>query len=78
MSIYIYYGCHTTEFQSQATISLSHIYTVLLQTARAQVTSLNHNISGELRLLFDSGGQLNHITPATRSYLQLKSLPYIK
>ena len=63
---------HTSPTRTQAMISLSHVDAVLLQTERAQVTDLNYGLLGEFRLLFDSGAQLNYISPKARSQLQLR------
>ena len=47
---------------------------VLLQTARAQVSSVNERNSKNLRILFDSGSQLSYISPRARDHLNLETI----
>ena len=47
---------------------------VLLQTARAKVSSTNERKCENLRILFDSGSQHSYISPAARQRLDLEKL----
>ena len=55
-------------------ITVSKANTVLLQTARASISSVNENRCENLRILFDSGSQLSYISPSARRKLQLETL----
>ena len=46
----------------------------MLQTARATVTDIQNKQSSELRILFDSGAQLNYIIPEAKDSLGLKTI----
>ena len=49
-------------------------YSVLLQTARAQVASVDGKKSTNSRLLFDSGAQMSYVTPRVRDLLNLQTI----
>ena len=49
--------------QTQATLNLSKVNAILLETARAKVMSINKNKSADMIILFDSGSQMSYITP---------------
>ena len=55
-------------------ITVSKVNTVLLQTARANISSVNENRCENLRILFDSGSQLSYISPSAKRKLQLETL----
>ena len=55
-------------------ISINRINSVILQTARANIFSTDEKHSSNARVLFDSGSQLNYITPELHNHLKLKSL----
>ena len=50
---------------------------VLLQTARAQVTSEDGKYSRNVRILFDSGSQMSYIIPRARDELKLSTIKKI-
>ena len=47
---------------------------VLLQTAQAQVFSVDEKRAGNFRILFDNGSQMTYISPRARSILTLKTI----
>ena len=55
-------------------ISVCKRNSVLLQTARAQISTTDESRVVNARLLFDSGSQLSYISPKARAELQLPSL----
>ena len=57
-----------------ALISVCKQNSVLLQTARAHVSSTNEASMKYARLLFDSGSQLSYINPTARDELQLPTV----
>ena len=59
---------------SESEVDLCKVNTVLLQTARAQVSSVDEKKSENLRILFDCASQLSYITPAARKLLNLKTI----
>ena len=57
----------SVKFSGNSTID----YSVLLQTARAQVSSVDGKICNNLRLLFDSGAQMSYVTSRVTCVLKL-------
>ena len=58
---------------ASANVSLSKVNAVLLQTAKAEISSMDGNRSAEVRILFDGGSQQTYICPKTRNLLKLKT-----
>ena len=65
-------GYHSAD--STALVSICQQNLILLQTARAPVSSMDENITRHLRLLFDSGSQMSYISPTARDELRLQSV----
>ena len=58
---------------ASANVNLAKIDSVLLQTGRAKISSVDEHKSAEVRILFDSGSQQTYISPETRKTLKLKT-----
>ena len=59
---------------TESLISVCKRNSVLLQTARAQISSTDEAETKNIRLLFDSGSQSSYITPKARDALKLRPL----
>ena len=65
---------HSKEKNTESNVSLViDRNQILLQTARARVSSVDDKNFANLRILFDSGSQLSYISPRARKILKLKT-----
>ena len=65
-------GYHSAD--NTALVSICQQNLILLQTARAPVSSMDENITRHLRLLFGSGSQMSYISPTACDELRLPSV----